>query len=149
MKVGWSSWSLLSPKLENRMRQWFKRQHLHARPKGLKVSLAVCWGTGTASRESTHSPSLWPRCYSRRPAPQAPCSTCPLHSPVGKIRKSWNSSSGSSSVARTVGVTFQPENTAVSWSQKTEGAAHPYLNYKIVCASLSLAVSCIFHPLVC
>ncbi|XP_070654296.1 glycerol-3-phosphate acyltransferase 2, mitochondrial isoform X3 [Bos indicus] len=42
-------------------------------------------------------------CCSRRPAPQAPCSTCPLPSPAGIARKSWDSSSGSSSVARTVG----------------------------------------------
>ncbi|XP_044910560.1 glycerol-3-phosphate acyltransferase 2, mitochondrial isoform X2 [Felis catus] len=42
-------------------------------------------------------------CCNRRPALQAPCSTCPLCSPAGKIRRSWNSSSGSSFVARTVG----------------------------------------------
>ncbi|XP_048951440.1 glycerol-3-phosphate acyltransferase 2, mitochondrial isoform X10 [Canis lupus dingo] len=64
-------------------------------------------------------------CYSRHPALQAPCSTFPLHSPAGKIRRSWNSSSGSSSVARTVrggayAETSQPQNMAVSWSQKTD-----------------------------
>uniref|UniRef100_A0A3Q2HMT6 Glycerol-3-phosphate acyltransferase 2, mitochondrial n=1 Tax=Equus caballus TaxID=9796 RepID=A0A3Q2HMT6_HORSE len=41
-------------------------------------------------------------CYSRHKALQAPCSTCLPHLPAGTIRKSWNSSFGSSFVARTV-----------------------------------------------
>ncbi|XP_020746070.2 glycerol-3-phosphate acyltransferase 2, mitochondrial isoform X1 [Odocoileus virginianus] len=40
-------------------------------------------------------------CCSRCLAPQAPCSTCPRPLPAGRARKSWDSSSGSSSVART------------------------------------------------
>ena len=71
---------------------------------------------------SPQRPSLWPRCCSRCLAPQAPCSTCPKPLPAGRARKSWDSSSGSSSVARTVGRSpcrdSQPWNTALPWSRR-------------------------------
>lgn len=77
-----------------------------------------CLGKLNCARR-TRSPSLWLRCCSRRPAQQATCSTCPLHLPSGKIRRSWNSSSSSSSVARTWG------GAHAETSQPSPGAIRP------------------------
>ncbi|XP_020942716.1 glycerol-3-phosphate acyltransferase 2, mitochondrial isoform X5 [Sus scrofa] len=64
---------------------------------------------GSLSVQTLISPSVlsgpsetW-GCCNRCPALPAPCSTCPLPLPAGTTRKSWNSSSSSSSVARTIG----------------------------------------------
>lgn len=81
----------------------FERQRLPSDTEAHRATglTAVFQGRGTVPVASAQSPSLWPRCCSRCPALQAPCSTCPPPLPAGTIRKSWNGSSGSSSVTRT------------------------------------------------